>query len=80
MMHGSEGGTMQRSSAYPSSSTLRDRNDVTLERNPAYQSTASANRPPRKCVSMYAMTSMQLASSADTEVVENPNYAETHFK
>jgi len=62
---------------------MYDSEEVMFDRNPSYQSTSTviANRQPHKSASMYAATSLEIASSTDTEtVVENPAYAETHFK
>ncbi|XP_065918563.1 hemicentin-1-like isoform X2 [Dysidea avara] len=79
IMCGSEGATIEKEAPYQTVSMMSDIDGVTIERNPSYQSTALANRP-RKSVSMYAATSLQLASSTESETVENPGYAETHFK
>jgi len=53
---------------------MHDSEGVMFDRNPSYQSTSTviANRPPHKSVSMYAATSLEIASSADTETVGNP--------
>ena len=57
---------------------MRDSEGVMLDSNPAYQSSVQANRM-RKSASMYAVTSLQIGSSTDTETVENLGYAETDF-
>ena len=57
-----------------------DHKPVTMDRNPAYQSTVIANKTSDDHPPEYEIINLQPAKSDDGVKMKNPAYAETQFK